>query len=336
MKPYFLFIILLVLAACQDESGPAEEQVAPRDVPDVTVIHSPNGLGDRGYNDNLYKGIRECKNEYGFRLETHSPLSMDEAEQLMTDWMNDSVSDGKRLLILGSSDFEPMLRAHAGLIPDKARGEVLLLESRATDLPAYTFYLPIYGACYQAGSAAVLLPNSFISAVVCANPLEGPVADGQRGFEAGFKDNGGMLLDTYYLSDDDRGYAMADSLYRLCYALEQNYGFVFPIAGGSSQGLLRFTREYPRTFYTAGMDVDQSGYSSRVTLSVVKHIDRAVYNFLAQWACGQTPPAHQRLGLSSGLVEVVIAPSYEQFFNGYVETTLETAIQKEDAYEDTL
>lgn len=332
-----LWILLLfpVLTSCQKDEEEIPGNVLSKSQFYVTAIHSPNGLGDRGYNDNLYKGIRESQLTHGFHLQSYSPLNMNEAEQLMINWMKDSIVTGTRMLVLGSSDFEPLLRKHADQLPSPEHGEIVLLESRATDMPAYTLYLPIYGACYQAGCIAMLFPYAHTSAVVCANRTEGPIADGLRGFKEGFTDSNGLQLDTYYLADDDIGYTMADSLYRLCHTLEQNYGFVFPICGGSNQGLIRFTREHPYTFYTAGMDVDQSDYSPKITFSVVKHIDRAISRFLQAWVNRETIPLHQRWGLSSDMVEVVASPAYKEFLGNSLEITNKTAIHKEEAYEKT-
>lgn len=324
--------VLLLCGACTVDNSPA---ICPAETEQVivTAIHSPNGLGDRGYCDMIFAGIEISKEAHDFWLMTEVPNNLDEAEQLMNEWLDDTTANGKRLLILASSDFEPMVRAQRDRIPDNERNKVLLLESRAEDLPAYTIHLPMYGACYQAGCAATQFPYSDTCAIVCANRLEGPIVDGYRGFTEGFLDSGGQQADTLFLADDNTGYAMADSLYRLCYTLERKYNFVFPLAGGSNQGLLRFTREYPNTFYTAGMDVDQSDYSDRVAFSVVKHVERAVETFLDQWVADRELPRNMSFGLSSGYVEIVASENYRDFIDETLKACKERAIQKENDYE---
>lgn len=333
----FIAGLTLITVGCARDEIAKDCQQAVSSPPTVTVIHSPNGLGDRGYNDLIFAGVQVSQKKHDFRLLTQVPDDMQEAELFFEDWLNDSTASGKQLLIMASSDFEYMIRSHKHQIPDDEQRKVLFLESRAQDLPAYTLYLPLYGACYQAGCVSLTLPYAAMkSAVVCANRLPGPIADGRQGFQDGFLDNGGLEVDTVFLADDDTGYAMANQFYQLCFDLEKEYAFVFPLAGGSNQGLLRFTREYPRTFYTAGMDVDQSDYSYRVAFSVVKHIDRTLELFLNLWMNEQDLPRNMSRGLASGDVEVVITSGYEDFLKEVLDACKNQAIEKEKAYEKNI
>ena len=65
------------LASCTKEGDtiyeplPGEEQ--PASTPLVTVIYGPNGLGDRSYNDLIYKGVETAAKKYGLRTLQLSP-----------------------------------------------------------------------------------------------------------------------------------------------------------------------------------------------------------------------------------------------------------------------
>ena len=51
--------------------NPDEEK--PSTAPLVTVIYGPNGLGDRSYNDLIYKGVETAAKKYGLRTLQLSP-----------------------------------------------------------------------------------------------------------------------------------------------------------------------------------------------------------------------------------------------------------------------
>ena len=71
--------MLLALVACTKEGdtiyqpNPNEEQ--PATTPLVTVIYGPNGLGDRSYNDLIYKGVEMAAKQYGLRTLQLAPES---------------------------------------------------------------------------------------------------------------------------------------------------------------------------------------------------------------------------------------------------------------------
>lgn len=64
--------------------------------------------------------------------------------------------------------------------------------------------------------------------VIVANTTEATIINCYKAYRDGFTDAGGKRIDVYPLADDQTGYAMADSLYRLCYALRGRYGMVLP------------------------------------------------------------------------------------------------------------
>lgn len=330
-RTLWIALIVCLFASCEKDNEIIENVV---DMGVVSVIYAPYGLGDRGYNDNIYKGIQQGRILHGFRLENYLPNSIEQAEEYMKAWLSDK-SDVKRLLIMASSDFEGFMKSHSGKIPDDPDNRVVLLESRVNEQPFYTVYLPLYGAAYQAGVATMQLPGAGKSLVLCANPFVESINDATNGFIEGYSLHGGEPCDVLYLSDKHgEGFAVADQVYRMCYDLERKYGFVFPLIGGSSQGLLRFTREYPKSLYTASMDVDQSAYSNRVTYSVLKHTDRAILNIVEQWVNNTPIPRNQRWGLESGMVEVSCATNYLDFWGNIFEFYRHEAILKEANYEN--
>ena len=64
--------MLLALVACTKEGDtiyqPNPNEKKPPTTPLVTVIYGPNGLGDRSYNDLIYKGVEMAAKLYGVRI----------------------------------------------------------------------------------------------------------------------------------------------------------------------------------------------------------------------------------------------------------------------------
>jgi basic membrane lipoprotein Med (substrate-binding protein (PBP1-ABC) superfamily) len=89
-----------------------------------------------------------------------------------------------------------------------------------------------------------------------------------------------------------------------------------------------------KRYWTAGVDVYQSAYSSRVVGSLVKHIDLIVKDYLDRWIQGEKLPHHQVYGLESQYVAWLISAEYQAYFGDFVEEHLSEAITKEQAYED--
>ena len=278
-----LFIVSLLILGCSDEKETSWDN--PYTSKQAIVLFSPGGIGDMGYNDQILRGIQRVKEEKDFMLLFSSPSSLEEARRIFEDWLDMDTEGIDCLFILGGNEYENMAREllEERKYPDK---KVLLFETLNSEIPAYTFSISMYGACYLAGG--VVLPfTSDKVAVLCGNSNDATVKSAADGFVKGYTDQGGESADIFCLADDWTGYAMPDSAYRMVARLAGEYSYFFPLAGGSNLGMFRYAREYPDDLYMAGMDVDQSGYSSRITCSVVKNIDRLVGHYLNLWLEGE-------------------------------------------------
>ncbi|WP_407444699.1 BMP family ABC transporter substrate-binding protein [Fibrobacter sp.] len=295
------------------------------------------------YNDNIYKGFREAlKVHENLAVEAYTPIDEDDAEKVIAQWFaeksNPAVTDfvKKRLLVLADASFEALLEEHRDW-RNSDGNEILWLDSRNLDsLNVYSRYIPLYGASHLAGQVI----HEFgveKAACVLANPVLEPLEQSFEGFRDGFKESGGTFdaNDAYYLATSaSGGFNMADSLYRLSYELDSaGYRFVFPVAGGSSAGILRYTREFAdsNTFYTCGMDSDQQAYSKRVAFSVIKRMDTVVKEFVNQWMADSTLEMAKTFGLLDGYADIVIADAFKDAESKYAKQR-EIAATAEEEY----
>lgn len=325
---YMLFVVSLLLVSCSD--GEEVSRDNPYASKQAIVLFSPGGIGDMGYNDQILRGIQQMKEEKDFMLLFSSPSSLEEARRIFGDWLDMDTEGIDCLFVLGGNEYENMAREflEGGKYPDK---KVLLFETLDSKIPAYTFSISMYGACYLAGGAVVPF-TSDKAAVLCGNSNDATVRHAAEGFVKGYTDHGGGSADVYYLADDWTGYAMPDSAYRMVARLAGKYSYFFPLAGGSNLGMFRYAREYPDDFYMAGMDVDQSGYSSQITCSVVKNIDRLIGHYLDLWLEGEPIPHNKVYGLGSGYIDIVVSPGYEETLRPVVSALKDRAVEEENRF----
>lgn len=320
-----LFLLVLLTIGCSSGAEEvAEESYASKQ---VIVLFSPGGIGDMGYNDQILRGLQTIRQEKNFQLLFSAPSSLEEGGKIFSDWLNMDTGPVECLFILAGNEYEEMASRLLPAInsPDK---QVLLFETTKSDIPAYTFRISMEGASYLAGAAAASLINGK-AAVLCGSSNDATVNRAATGFTQGFIDQGGTGVDVFYLSDSWQGYAMSDSAYRKTAQLSQSYRFLFPVAGGSNLGVYRYAREFPEAIYTAGMDVDQSGYANQVTCSVVKRIDRLIAHYINQWLEGKTMLQHATYGLESGYIDLVLSPRYSESLLPIVSASREQAIAEE-------
>lgn len=325
---YILFVVSLLIGGCSDEGDSSRDN--PYASKQAVVLFSPGGIGDMGYNDQILRGIQRVKEEKDFMLLFSSPSSLEEARRIFKDWLEMDTEGVDCLFVLGGNEYEDMAREFlgGGKYPGK---KVLLFETMDSGIPVYTFSISMYGACYLAGGAAVPF-TAGKAAVLCGNGNDATVKRAAEGFVKGYTDHGGETADVYFLADDWTGYAMPDSAYRMTARLAGEYDYLFPLAGGSNLGMFRYAREYPDDFYMAGMDVDQSGYSSRITCSVVKNIDRLIGHYLDLWLEDESIPRNEVYGLESGYIDIVVSPRYGETLQPVISSLRDRAVEEENRF----
>lgn len=333
MKPCHIVSFLLlfcmgVLTSCREVEVVTDSDFYNQSC--IRIMYPVSGLGDRSYVDCIYRGICLCDGYLpDFAVENYCPDTKEEAEGALSNWFEPSAS-GKfknRLLILTDDSYTALLLAHPEwTIPD---GDAVLLLDHNGALPApwedvYTRLVCCYGASYEAARLIKELGGER-TAIVMPNPLTQAPQEIKQGFVDGFRAGGGTFdddADTYYLGQGiNEGFDQADSLYRLCATLanEKHYAFVLPICGGSIQGALRYTRDYPDSFFTCGIDVDMQSYSTKVAFSIMKNMDSLIIEFLDHWLSGEEQERNIIYEVDSHFAELCISERFRLDYSGVLE-----------------
>ena len=150
---------------------------APSTRPMVTVVYSPDALGDQSYNDLIYSGVENISNQKELRTLHLSPATREEGLDYLENIFRLMEAPGdsvRRLLIVASSDYDAWLRQNNRRLEGNPCADLLYLETATPlDGKGATLYMPYYGAMYEAGA---LTPH-FMEKVmmVGANPEDGHV-----------------------------------------------------------------------------------------------------------------------------------------------------------------
>lgn len=335
-----IFVACTTFIACSDDDETAGNKTDISDAIEVTVLFSPNGFGDSGYNDYILYGMQRSYLELGYDFTYHVPDDVETGMEIYEAWRTDTLADGckKSLFVFASSEYvEAFTNASR---PTDDRKDILLFESTHAVEGAYTFYLGMYGIGYTIGALCHQQNTNYFThaAVIAANQHDPIIKRAIDGLTDGFTEAGGTACDTYYLGNTaTEGYNLVEEAYQLSAELEaKGYTYLFPVAGGSNLGVYRYSRE--TTINTIGMDGDMRAFSLFITYSLVKRIDLALEDFMEQWVDGTEIPQHQRFLYDSGYLEM--AYEYSEYMEEEDLQRLaeieQKAKEKELEYEDNM
>lgn len=332
-----IFLVTILLSACE-HSAESDEVSDPawQMERQVYVLFPINALGDQAYHDLALEGVLRAEKKLNIDTMLYSPSTIEEGNSmlhLILDIINNE-EPGESLLIITSHEYEEVFRQwlkgktlRKGLAQD-----VLMLGEAGSDLPLHTCRISLYGASFMAGAIASLFADQ--AAVVAANSNDRTHLPGIDGFRQGFQENGGLDVSINYLADDFSGDSRSQEAYELSGKLSETYRFIYPLAGGSNQGVYRYSREYPDRCYTCGMDVNLYKFSAHIVFSVVKHLNRLLEDRITAWIHGEEVSEQQLVyGFDSGYVDLVLIDDFKDSYKELVDYYRPVVIQKEKEYE---
>lgn len=328
-------LLLWSITACEDDTSPPPEPeppAVPPPPPTVRLLIASSGLGDMSYNDNIFRGVLEAQEEHGFRLEYVSPRDNEEAEKTLRAWQEQEKKDTARsyFTILAAGEFENLARS---IVPPAPVNNYLLFDTKADDLSIPVFHFTGYGVSFLAGIAAYVQTKYEKAVYLGGQQDESFIAECYDGFRDGYIYAGGKEVVETYLSLTYKGFSMPGRAYEMADSLYKLYPFIYAMAGNSNTGVYQYLRDDPENKYTAGVDVDQSAYSSQIVGSMIKETGRCVKQYIALWMQGKEVPVKERYTLESGYMSFKIAEPYKSFIEPVINEMLPEAIKKEAEYE---
>lgn len=340
-----LLAILALLQAC----SPINEVVESGKISRISLLVTPNGLGDNGYDDDAAKGVFAFMEESGVPVHLMMPEDIADGEGMYLQWLSENATRDSSVLIVGSPAYIDVLKR----TPPKLSGRgsrVMLFESDEQIEGVSTVMINRYGVSYLAGA----MSNEFDAFILAAAPGYTTLEDAIAGFKYGHQSmgDGSRTVTLQYLADGEEGFAMPDSAYRtMCRRAEQYWYYdemIFPLLGGSEAGVIKYLNSDDlNPALLVGMDVEQTGQSPRIPFSVVIRIGEVIKKNLVNWIKGQEWPSTQKYGLADGVADIVITPNFSEHINIWDEryedddaflrlynAYYESAIRIEEEYEN--
>lgn len=283
----------------------------------VSLLITPNGLGDNGYDDDAAKGVFAFMEESGVPVHLMMPEDIEDGEKMYLQWLSENATCDSAVLIVGSPAYTEILKR----TPPKLSGRgsrVMLFESDEKIEGVSTVMINRYGVSYLAGA----MSNEFDAFILAAAPGYTTLEDAIAGFKYGHQSigDGSRTVTLQYLADGEDGFAMPDSAYRtMCRRAEQYWYYdemIFPLLGGSEAGIIKYLNSDDlNPALLVGMDVEQTGQSPRIPFSVVIRIGEVIKMNLFSWIQGQEWPLTQKYGLAEGITDIVITPNFSEYIN---------------------
>ena len=205
-------IILICISAALSSCSSSEDKAVDAKEARLTVITSMSGLGDMGYNDQIMSGIMHFYEANDVSMNLVRPNKTEEAKQTLQKWQAETKDKGKSLLVLAGDEYETLVTT--GNLNLSKNQQILLFESKKQNLPegVNTFHINRYGASYLAGCMA---KEHEAATIVAAMPGDPILEESIQGFTDGYQAHSGNRVELVYLSDNEDGFAKADSAYRV-------------------------------------------------------------------------------------------------------------------------
>lgn len=341
----FILLASLLLTSCTKEGdtiylpNPDEEQ--PSTAPLVTVIYDVNGLGDRSYNDKIFRGIESAAKKHGFRTLQLVPDSYEQGLaylETMFRQMENAQDTVRRLFIAPCQGYDEFIRKNNHRLERNPYADLLYLEtSTPLEGKGSTFYIDYYGAMYMGGHLCQHYYSLNVILLVLANPYTQWVVEAGEGFVDGFNSTTSedeKILKIRYLSNEPGGgFHLADTtalrIYQEAKVNETDNVCVVPICGGAMNAFIRIL---PKFSYYVG--VDDYVFSPMINnyINVIKNIDTVMEYYIDQWA-DATLPKHRTFGLRDGATDIYASEFTYMSREDHQELRQEAIRKEEERYE---
>ncbi|TVQ41054.1 MAG: BMP family ABC transporter substrate-binding protein [Spirochaetaceae bacterium] len=280
-------LVLVTAIAVPGFAGARPEAVV--DELRVGVVFSIGGLGDESFNDAAYRGIQQAVEDFDIIFDFVEPDDVAEME----DHQRAFVEAGYDLVIAIGFLQQSGLESVAMDFPD-AR---LAIVDSVIDMPnVASLIFKEHEGSFLVGALAAMMSES--GTVGFVGGMEVPVIHNfQTGFEQGvaYADPDVDVLINYAgaFNDPGRGKELAIS------QNARGADIVYHAAGGTGMGVFEAAKE--GGFYAIGVDSDQDHLAPGTILtSMLKRVDVAVYNIVADLVEGQFSGGVHAFGVADG------------------------------------
>lgn len=343
MKKKWLCILLLIVCASMAFAGGTSESksgTVKKDGINSAVLIVPSNLGDKGFSDLAYAGLKLAEKELGIKTRVVE-LGGDTTKQIpiLREFAEDPEWD---LIISGTYSMNEAVSTVAAEYPEKK----FLVYDTAIDYSngkhanCFSFEHRAYESSFLAGALAAKLTSSTMPNMNSEKIIgfvggmeNASISDFLVGYIQGalYVDSECKVLISYVGSFTDTATAKEMTI------AECNKGadIVFAVAGGSSLGVLDGAAE--KGVYSFGVDMDQyeallennPKVAEHIITSVVKHLDVTIANMIRSMVNGNIEwGTHVKVGLKEGSIGLAENSHYKELVSSEVVEFINTIADK--------
>ena len=272
----------------------------------VGLVFDVGGLGDKSFNDLAYQGLQRAREELGVTFEYFEPTQSSDREAALRLY----AESGADLIVGVGFLFTDDVNAVARDFPERHFVCVDYSWSEGQVVPPNVVGLKFREeeGSFLVGALAAMVSET--GAVGFVGGMDIPLI---HKFEAGYRAGvehvrpGARVLVNYagVTGDAFKNPAKGKELALAQY--EQGADIIFHASGSTGLGVFEAAREKGRL--AIGVDADQSAEApGQVLSSMVKRVDRAVYDEIAQAKAGSFSGGIRGFGLREGGVDYVRSP----------------------------
>lgn len=281
-------LVIVVLPACCDLTRSSDELV-------VTLVTDTSGVGDKGFNEICWNGLKRAQRELGVKIkkiESSDPANYVRNLSIAARYSDLTVANGFLLL-------DAMTRV-SGLYP---RSRFVFIDGEIPERPnvaSYVFRAEEIG--FLAGVLGAGMSTSHRIGV-----LKGMNIPSVESFDIGFR-AGALCADATWgyetdvkaltvgsFNDPKRGNLMTRQL------INDDRDIIFQLAGATGLGAITAVRDSKKSVYLIGVDLDQDDeVPGKVLTSALKRIDVVVFEAVRALKEGRFRGGHHSIGIAEG------------------------------------
>ncbi len=284
-----ILVLILLSTACAEQ-----QRQQARGTFNVVMVMDMAGLGDKGFNDAGWAGVKRAVDELGVNARY-----LQSSEQ--ADYVPNLVLAAQQADAVVAMGFLMIdaVRKVAPLHPGKS---FIFVDGEIQGENIASFDFKAQEGAFLAGILAAMTSRTGKVGAVLGMDIP-PVRAYEAGFRAGVRTaNERERLNVEYISatvgdfnNPSRGKALAQGL------IAQGADVVLQLAGNTGLGVIEAVRDEGARVWAIGADLDQDDLApGKVLVSILKRIDVAVFDAIRDASNNQLKAGHRWVGIADG------------------------------------
>ncbi|MBC7387552.1 MAG: BMP family ABC transporter substrate-binding protein [Cryobacterium sp.] len=273
--------------------------------PKVAIVFDKGGKDDKSFNSSAYAGAMEGKAKLGAEVKYVEAPDANSFESLLKAFAK---KDFDLIIAIGVAQSDALKKV-APLFPQK---KFLIVDSEVQGPNVVTALFQEQEGSYLVGALAAMKSKTGVVGFIGGMDIP-LIRRFQMGYEAGVKKiNPAAKVMVNYIGVTGDAWHNPPRAKELAFAqISEKADVIFHAAGASGGGLFDAVEE--KNILAIGVDSNQNWVKpGRVLTSMMKRVDHAVYDVVADLAKGKFAPGVRRLGLKEGGIDYAMDSNNEK------------------------